>query len=54
MTALEGMLDLGESHRMFSMAWFQNSELWNQLMRACVRAMLLNAHPAHEVRRCWP
>lgn len=44
-TAIEGINQLLEMHNLFSVPWFQAGGCWMTILSACVRALLLTAHP---------
>lgn len=44
-TAIEGINQLLEMHNLFSVHWFQVGGCWMSILSACIRTLLLTAHP---------
>lgn len=45
-TALDGLLSLGEQHQLFAVPWFQTS-CWRSLLTPCLKAVVLRIHSMH-------
>jgi hypothetical protein len=44
-TAIDGITQLNELHKLFSVSWFQSSGCWLRILDATLRALVLNTHP---------